>query len=272
MAALDPRGQPVTGRRPVCTAAHWVPMEGYGPATYGDGFADVYDNWYRDMSDVAATVSGVRKLADGGPILELGVGTGRLAIPLVEAGESVVGLDASAAMLARLMAKPGGSGVMCVEADMAELPVATSHFALAFAAFNTFFNLTDSAAQQRCLEGVAGALRPCGRLVIEGFRPPVEGLNDSGLSVRSVSVDGAVVTVSRHDPGRQEIRGHHVELSATGIRLRPWMLHYRTPDQLDSAATAAGFVHEARWADWKQTPITDHSDMHVSVYRLDSRR
>jgi len=247
-------------------------MDGYGPQSYGDGFADVYDDWYQDVSDVAATVAGVRRLASGGPILELGVGTGRLAIPLAEAGESVVGIDASAAMLQRLTAKPGGAKVMCVEADMADLPVAPHRFTLSFAAFNTFFNLTDSDAQQRCLEQVAAALQPQGHLVIEGFLPPEEGLNDGGVSVRSIGIDHAVLTISQHDAGRQQIQGQHVELSATGIRMRPWLLHYRTPDQLDAAATDAGFVLEARWADWNANHLTHNSDTHVSVYRLHGAR
>ena len=244
-------------------------MDGYEPQSYGDGFADVYDDWYHDVSDVAATVAGVRRLAAGGPILELGVGTGRLAIPLAEVGESVVGIDASASMLERLTAKPGGSKVMCVEADMAYLPLAPCCFSLSFAAFNTFFNLTDGAAQQRCLEQVAATLRPQGCLVIEGFLPPAEGLENSGVSVRSIGIDHAVLTISQHDADEQRIQGQHVELSAEGVRMRPWMLHYRTPEQLDAAATDAGFVLEARWADWNTNHLTHHSDTHVSVYRLD---
>ncbi len=243
-------------------------MKGYGPASYGESFADVYDSWYHDVSDVGATVAGVRTLASRGPILELGVGTGRLAVPLAAAGETVVGIDASSAMLTRLAAKPGGHNVMCIKADMAALPVAPQGFTVAFAAFNTFFNLTDGSAQQRCLDRVAAALRPGGCLVIEGFLPPSEGLNDGGVSVRSVDVDTAVVTISEHDAAEQLIRGQHVELSEAGIRMRPWMLHYRTPEQLDSAASAAGFLLESRWANWQGAPVTDHSEVHVSVYRL----
>lgn len=247
-------------------------MKGYGPTSYGESFADVYDSWYHDVSDVGATVAGVRALAGGGPILELGVGTGRLAVPLAAAEETVVGLDASSAMLARLAAKPGGRDVMCIEADMAALPLAPQRFSVVFAAFNTFFNLTDSSSQQRCLDQVAAVLAPDGCLVIEGFLPPAEGLNDGGVSVRNVDVDTAVVTISQHDAGEQQIRGQHVELSEAGIRMRPWMLHYRTPEQLDSAAGAAGFLLESRCANWQAAPIADDSEMHVSVYRLDPVR
>lgn len=247
-------------------------MDGYGPHTYGEGFADVYDEWYGDVSDIAATVDGLVALAAGGPLLELGVGTGRLALPLADRGLTVVGVDASAAMLDRLRAKPGAGRVEVHEADMADPLPTPGRFAVVFAAFNTFFNLTDTAAQARCLRHAADALRPGGRLVIEGFVPPAEGLTDGGVSVRDITVDRAVLSVSQHDPGDQVIRGHHVDISAAGIRLRPWMLHYRTPTQLDETAAAAGFTLERRTADWAGTPFSPDADAHVSVYRINPDR
>jgi len=243
-------------------------MDGYGPGSYGEHFADVYDDWYGDVSDVAATVTGVIELAAGGPILELGVGTGRLAIPLAAGGVDVVGVDASPAMLDRLRAKEGGSAVTLIEADMADPPVAADHFALVFAAFNTFFNLTDDDAQRRCFANVARALRPTGRLVIEGFVPPSEGLSDGGVSVRTITTDRAVLSASQHDPATQMIRGQHIDISAAGIRVRPWVVRYRTPEQLDALASATGFTLEARLADWSGTPWSDGAENHISVYRL----
>jgi SAM-dependent methyltransferase len=243
-------------------------MDGYRPESYGENFADVYDDWYDDVSDGAATVAGVAELAEGGPILELGVGTGRLAIPLAARGNEVVGVDASSAMLDRLRAKDGGAAVAVVEADMADPPVAAGHFALAFAAFNTFFNLTDESTQRRCIANVARVLRPGGRLVIEGFVPPAEGLADGGVSVRTITLDRAVLSASKHDPLTQMIHGQHIDISATGIRMRPWVLHYRTPAQLDSLTATAGFALETRHADWTGTPWSDGAENHISVYRL----
>ena len=242
-------------------------MDGYGPGTYGESFADVYDEWYGDVSDVAATVAGLTALADGGPVLELGVGTGRLALPLAEAGLEVVGVDASAAMLERLRAKPGGDALEVVETDMAGPLPGPGRFALAFAAFNTFFNLTDAGAQARCTRHVAETLRSGGRFVVEGFAPPEEGLTDGGVSVREITADRAVVSLSQHDPVTQVIRGQHVDLSAGGVRMRPWMLHYLTPAQLDELLATAGCVLERRTADWAGAPFTSGADTHVSVYR-----
>ncbi|MEQ8840032.1 MAG: class I SAM-dependent methyltransferase [Acidimicrobiales bacterium] len=243
-------------------------MDGYGPETYGESFADVYDEWYGDVSDVEATVNGVVALAAGGPVLELGVGTGRLAIPIAAAGLEVVGVDASPAMLARLAAKPGAGSVQAVLADMAAPPVAPAHFSVAFAAFNTFFNLTDSSAQQRCAAALATVLRPGGCVAIEGFVPPDNGLTDGGVSVREVTNDRAVLSVSSHDAAAQHIRGQHIDISAAGIVMRPWMLHYQSPDQLDALFLGAGFARERRHADWTGAPFDENADTHVSVYRL----
>ena len=249
---------------------------GYGPSTYGESFADVYDDWYADVSDATATVRVIRELADSGCVLELGVGTGRLAIPLARAGSPVVGVDASPAMLEILVAKVGDAPVIGAEADMATLAdseVVTSHapFAVVFAAFNTFFNLPNDAAQAACLIGCAGVLANGGRLVIEGFVPPSDGLTDGGVSVRDVTPDAAVLTVSTHDADAQMIRGHHIEMRANGNTMRPWLIHYRTPEQLDASAAEAGFVVEQRWADWDRTPFDPaNHDVHVSVYRKDS--
>ena len=149
-------------------------MQGYDASSYGEGFADVYDDWYQGISDVEVTVVELLDLAGGGPVLELGVGTGRLAVPLAEAGLAsgltVVGLDASAAMLARLAWRDPGNLVTTIHGDMRyDLP--DGPFGLVFAAYNTLFNLTDEGAQARCFVDVAERLRPGGRFVVEAFVP-----------------------------------------------------------------------------------------------------
>jgi SAM-dependent methyltransferase len=133
-------------------------VQGYDASTYGDRFADVYDRWYADVSDVDGCVSRVAELAGDGPVLELGVGSGRLAIPLARRGVEVHGLDASRAMLDRLAAKPGGELVRTVLGDMAEIALDDPPpFAVVLVAFNTLFNLTTEAAQRACVRRRAGA-------------------------------------------------------------------------------------------------------------------
>jgi SAM-dependent methyltransferase len=244
-------------------------MRGYDDRSYGDGFADVYDDWYADVTDVDATVG--RMLAVAGPdgrVLELGVGTGRLAVPMAAAGLQVVGVDTSTAMLQRLAERdPAGRiGVVC--GDMvADLP--DGPFEAALVAYNTIFNLRDDQQQLACFAAVAARLRPGGSFVVEAFVPDVEVPPAAGsdVSVRSLDVDQVVLSVSVNDPARQLIEGQFVQLSESGgVRLRPWSIRWATPDQLDEMADAAGLRLADRCADMSGTPFTDDSPHHVSVY------
>ncbi len=245
-------------------------MHGFGPTAYGDAFADVYDDWYERISDVGATVARVRALAGDGAVLELGVGTGRLALPLADTGVPTWGLDASAPMLAHLRAKPGGDRIRIVLADMAAPPlVAPGRFAVVFCAYNTFFNLDTPDAQRACLAWVAGALAPGGRLAIEAFVPndPDEATGGP-VTVRSVEPDRVVLSVASRDTTAQTITGQFVELGESGVRLRPYRIRYLFPEQLDAAAATAGLGLVDRWADWDRRPFTGDSPNHVSVYAV----
>lgn len=253
-------------------------MEGYDASTYGDRYADVYDEWYADVTDVAACTTHLAALVErlgGGPVLELGVGSGRLALPLAELGLEVHGIDASSAMLDRLQAKPGGAGIHVTLGDMAELALpAPPAFTVVFVAFNTFFNLTSAAAQQRCLTRVADLLAPGGAFVLEAFVPS-DDLGpgaEAAVAPRRITADEVVLTVSQVDRGAQTITGQHVHLRESGIRLRPWHLRYATPDQLDEAAEAAGLQLVERAAGWGQQPFTASSGVHVSTYRRSNVR
>ena len=243
-------------------------MEGYDASTYGDRFADVYDDWYAAVTDVDACVDRLVTLAAAvppGPILELGVGSGRLAIPLAARGLEVHGLDASTAMLDALRSKPGADKVVPVLGDMAEPPAGP--WSIVFVAFNTFFNLGTEADQRRCLAGVAASLAPGGRFVIEAFVPPEDGPEVEGaVTPRQITADEVVLSVSRHDRGAQTITGSHVHLTEQGTRLRPWHLRYVTPAQLDAMAAESGLVLVDRWSGWRGEPFDETSSVHVSVY------
>src|SRR5262249_35029277 len=149
-----------TGRGYAVSRARSGSVEGYGPSSYGDGMADVYDDWYATRGDIEGAVATIARLAseigEDRPVLELGIGSGRLALPLAARGVDVWGVDASAAMVARLQAKPGGERVPVALGDMADIDLsgipggAGASFAVVFAADNTFFNLTTAEAQARC--------------------------------------------------------------------------------------------------------------------------
>lgn len=249
-------------------------MDGYDANTYGDRFADVYDDWYADVSDVEGCADHLAALvgrSGGGPVLELGVGSGRLALPLVERGLEVHGIDASAAMVERLVAKPGGDQVRVTVGDMAALALADGAppFSVVFVAFNTFFNLATPEAQAGCLQRVAAVLAPEGRFVLEAFVPTIEprAAAEASVAPRHISADEVVLTVSQVDHRTQTITGQHVHLTEAGIRLRPWHLRYLTPEQLDELAAAAGLELESRAGGWRGEPFDETSDVHVSTYR-----
>ena len=243
-------------------------MDGYDHSTYGDAFADVYDDWYQHITDVDATVellAGLARDCAPLPVLELGVGTGRLAIPLAASGVPVVGLDASAAMLSRLAERdPHGSVTVCTGDMVDDQPAGP--FSLVFVAFNTFFNLLSEARQLACFAAVAQRLAPGAAFVIEAFVP--EPHAGSLVEVRSMSVDSVVLSVTTHDDVAQTAQGQYISFSETsGVRMRPWAIRYATVEQLDAMAASSGFRLADRWEDAEGAPFTADSPRHISAYR-----
>jgi SAM-dependent methyltransferase len=242
-------------------------MRGYDPTSYGDAFADIYDEWYADISNIQATVAALVPLADGQPLLELGIGTGRLAVPLSEQGLEVHGIDTSQAMVDRMLAKPGGDRISVVIGDMAtDLP--PGPFGIVFVAYNTFFSNLTAEAQQDCFGEVARRLSAGGRFVMEAFVPEDPPRSGSDVAVRSIAADRVVLSVSRHDPVTQLAEGQYVEITESGgVKLRPWSIRYATPTQLDAMAEIAGLVLERRSSDWVGGSFDATSPHHISVWR-----
>jgi SAM-dependent methyltransferase len=243
-------------------------MDGYTNSTYGDAFADIYDDWYQGMSDAEATVDILVELAaecSPLPVLELGVGTGRLAVPLAARGVEVVGLDSSAAMLARLAENDHAGSVSTCIGDMVD-DQPSGPFALVFVAYNTFFNLPNEDRQQACFTSVAERLAPGGAFVIEAFVP--EPRPGSSVAVHSMTADSVVLSVATHDDAAQTAQGQYIEFSESGgVRMRPWAIRYATVEQLDTMALAAGFHVAERWEDPSRAPFGADSPRHLSVYR-----
>lgn len=239
----------------------------FGPSTYGESFADVYDEWYGTAPPAEAAVEALAALAGAGPVLELGVGTGRIALPLAARGLRVRGIDASVQMVQRLRAKPGSGAIRVTIGDMATLELGDDErFSLVFAACNTFLNLASEEAQRRCLQRVASKLASGGRLVIEAFVPNEDG-PVSAVETSSADSDHVVLSVTRRDPVAQVVDGRHVEMGEGGVRLRPWRIRYLSPGQLDALAAEAGLVLAQRWSGWDAVPFAEGDAVHVSVYR-----
>ncbi len=242
-------------------------MERYGTATYGDRIADVYDEQFagRDPEPEAEFLA---SLAGDGPVLELGIGTGRVALPLQARGVIVHGVDASERMVEQLRAKPGGESIRVTMSDIADFTLG-ERFSLAYVVFNTLFCLLEQAAQVRCFQCVAAHLRPGGRFALECFVPDL-GRFDRGqhTATTRVDLDTVRLDVSMHDATNQRVRTHHVVLrDGAAPSLFPVAIRYAWPSELDLMGQLAGLTLEARYGGWRREPFTDASGAHVSVYR-----
>jgi SAM-dependent methyltransferase len=244
-------------------------MDGYRPDSYGERIADVYDELFGEVTDVAANVAFLDSLPTRRParILELAVGTGRLAIPLAAAGHDVTGIDVSAAMLEQLRAADSEQRVTAVLGDMVDdLPAGP--FDLVFVAFNSLFMLADPNRQRACFEAVSRVLAAGGAFVVEAFVPWDPPRGGSHVEVRSMTVDRVVLVANLTDPATQIVTGQFVELiDGRPVRLRPYVLRWSQPGELDEWATAAGLQLAERFADVEREAFTDDSPFHVSVYR-----
>ena len=240
--------------------------EGYDAATYGDRIAEAYDELPTHPDDADAAVACLAQIAGPGRALELGIGTGRLALPLASRGVDVSGIDSSEAMVSKLRAKSGGDAIPVTIGDFADVDV-DGRYSLIFVAYSTFFALLDAGTQQRCFERVADHLTPGGRFVIEAFVPdPSRFVRDQHLEVRHVGVESAVLSVSRHDAATQRVDSLLVRVSDDGVRTWPVRIRYSYPDELDAMSHSAGLRLEHRWGGWNREPFTDDSVKHVSVY------
>lgn len=237
----------------------------YTESTYGDSIAGVYDDWYRDVDpDIITTLAG---LARGGRALELGIGSGRIALPLQAAGVTLHGLDASPAMVARLRDKPGGATIPVTMGNFADVAV-EGQFDLIFIVFNTFFALPSQAEQVRCFANVARHLAPGGVFAIEGFVPDLVRYSAGRQSVRLIAMNegGVRLDVAQFDPVNQRVAAQHVHLSPQGIQLFPVQLRFAWPAELDLMAQLAGLQLQQRWGGWHRGPFAADSTRHISVY------
>lgn len=229
-------------------------------------YDDAHAARFAEAGTVATALLGLLP-ARRGRILELGVGTGRLAIPLAATGAEVWGIDASEHMLTRLRAKPGAARVQAVAGDFtAPDEVVQGPFDLAFVAFNTLFELPTQDAQLRCLAGVAHLLSPGGVFVVEALAPDLTRLEQTVAAV-TVGDDSAVLQATRHDPATQQVVGADVTVTAAGaVSMSPWSIRYVSVPELDLMARLAGLRLRTRWGGWHREPFSSASTTHVSVY------
>jgi SAM-dependent methyltransferase len=239
----------------------------YGEQTYGKTFADIYDTWYGDLE--TETLDLLEDLAQGGPVLELGIGTGRVALPLADRGLDVTGIDASQEMLDKLRGKPGAESVNLTHGSFADFPdeLAAERYNLIYIVFNTLFGLLTQEEQVSCFESVAQHLTNEGRFLIEAFVPDLKRYDD-GQVVRVIQLDEGQVRLdaAELDIAAQQITSQHVLLSPEGVKLYPVKLRYAWPSELDLMARLAHLSLDHRWGSWNRDPFTRTSRKHISLY------
>lgn len=231
--------------------------------------ADVYDEIQgrRDADDAVRVLA---RMVKEGRALELGVGTGRVAIPLSATGAKVTGLDSSEAMLRRLRAKPGGRDVHLELGDMADF--STDHpYDLVYSVFGSHQCLTTQESQVRCFRSVAAALAEDGRFVVEAEVPDFTGFtHGQGVRVWLLEAERVMVSFVQHNRAAQLETTQHVLFEREDFQLLPVHVRYVWPSEMDLMARLAGLGLESRWGDWDGSPFTDKSERHISVYRLQS--
>jgi SAM-dependent methyltransferase len=237
-----------------------------------DGYFDErvaarYDETSAEMFDpevVDPVVDLLVELAGSGRALELGIGTGRIALPLAQRGVPVHGIELSNAMAAKLRAKPGGEGIGLTIGDFATTTL-DGTFSVAYLVFNTILNLTTQAAQVACFQNVAAHLEPGGCFVIEVGVPRLQEL-PPGETFRVFHVSESRWGFDEYDVVNQGLISHHFEIVDGRAERLSIPFRYAWPSELDLMAQLAGMTLRERWSGWKRESFTNDSDKHVSVW------
>jgi SAM-dependent methyltransferase len=234
---------------------------------FDERIADRYDATSADMfapAVVDAAVSFLAELAGGGAALELGIGTGRIALPLRRRGVRVHGIDLSPAMVAKLRVKPGADDIGVTIGDFATTRVAGT-FRLAYLVYNTIMNLTAQKDQVECFRNVAGHLEPGGCFVIEVGVPALQRL-PPGETVRAFTLSPTHLGFDEYDVAAQILVSHHYWVVDGRLEVSSAPFRYVWPSELDLMARLAGMTLRERWSDWNRAAFTSDSTSHVSVW------
>jgi len=234
---------------------------------FGPRVAERFDERYAHQAEpsmVEPVVDFLAGLAGDGGALELGVGTGRIALPLARRGVRVHGIDLSEAMVAKLQAKPGGDRIEVTIGDFATARVDGS-FAVAYLVVNTIMNLTTQEEQVACFRNVADHLEPGGCFVIEVMVPRLRRL-PPGERYQPFDVSPTHVGFDEYDVALQGLVSHHYWIEEGEVEVSSPPFRYVWPSELDLMAQLAGMTLRERWSDWTREPFTNESAKHVSVW------
>jgi SAM-dependent methyltransferase len=234
---------------------------------FGERVAERYDESSAEMFQPAVVdpvVDFLADLAGPGRALELGIGTGRIALPLAQRGIPVHGIDLSEAMVAKLRAKPGAEDIGVTIGDFATTTVEGT-FSVAYLVFNTIMNLTTQDEQVACFQNVAAHLEPGGSFVIEVGVPDLQRL-PPGETFQPFDVSPTHLGFDEYDVARQGLVSHHYWIHDGKVEVFSPPFRYVWPSELDLMARLAGMTLRERWSGWKREPFASDSTKHVSVW------
>ena len=228
-------------------------------AKYDDSRAEMFD-----AEIVDPVIDFLVGIAGSGRALELGIGTGRIALPLAQRGVPVHGIELSKAMVARLRAKPRGQDIGVTIGNFATTTVEGT-FSVAYLVFNTIMNLTTQDEQIACFQNVAAHLEPAGCFVIEVVVPELQRL-PHGETLRAFDVSATRLSFDAYDVVSQGLISHHYSVVDGKLDVFSVPFRYVWPSELDLMARLAGMTLRERWSDWKREPFTSNSSKHISVW------
>jgi SAM-dependent methyltransferase len=240
-----------------------VPEDHFGERIAARYDADDSDLFAPEVVDPVVDV--LAELAGDGRALELGIGTGRIALPLARRGVEVHGVDLSTAMVERLRAKPGGDEIPVAIGDFATTTV-DGTFAVVYLVFNTIMNLTTQDEQVACFENAAAHLEPGGCFVIEVGVPDLQRL-PRGETLRPFEATPRHLGFDEYDVVNQGLISHHYRFDDGRFELNSPPFRYVWPSELDLMARIAGMTLRERWGDWDGSPFTAESTSHVSIWQ-----
>lgn len=220
-----------------------------------------------DPTLLRQTADRLAALADGGAALEFAIGTGRVAMPLLERGVPVSGIEIAPAMVEQLRTKVDAATLPVVTGDMTTATV-PGRFGLVFLVYNGISNVLTQDEQIACFGNAARHLEPGGRFVIELWVPDLRRLPpDRHANV--FTAEPGYIGLDTVDVLNQIVISHHFRFGESDDATLFRSPHrYVWPAELDLMAQLAGFRLESRHADWIGSPFTAESRSHISVYRL----
>ena len=218
--------------------------------------------------DEIEAVEFLASFVKNGNALELGIGTGRIALPLLQMGVSVYGIDISRSTVSLLKKRPQGNKILVKIGDMSDVPI-EGKFDLIYVVWNSFYNLPTQELQLKCFKNVAKHLNPNGAFVIEAYMPTFLYKLDNNQYVRAegIEIDEVGLDVLMHDPSKQIIHESHIYITSKGIELCPVVQRYAWPSELDLMANVSGLTLSERWGNWHKRLFDRSSEIHISVYK-----